>query len=721
MVNILKNQRGQVAIFIALIFQVLFIFFAMIINVGLLVHHKINLQNSVDLAAYYGAMKQAESLNAIAHINYQIRQSWKLLTWRYRQVGTAGNFSAAHPFDKTTKSIRASQTGETNDNNPAYKKFFDMSPFCVTYTPFEPMPPGENTCKRAEDIDVIPLFQPPQVIAPFLGLSVAMRNTANRLLQQATNRCKAFGAWNYITLSRFVTSFVMDQAEKKLLMRHIALGVSEKEDDIRDLDGDSVKVGIDRTLRNNLTAANRDRLSFKVYNPLGTAECGGRDAQHDPPRWLSEVKIFPTFFYTDTSCNTSQVRSDPQSLAFTPKHGMDPEIDPDQRALIQYYQAFVSGAQAPPFNFSMGYEKNPWCMAYVGVSAKTQPRIPFSPIDDVVLEARAYAKPFGGKIGPWFGNRWPRGPAGGNAQSEGERTDDLLPIRARDFASLGPNDINNFKRVANYSKYPGDIYGMKSYLTLGQFGKAIFAMDPKWRTATYAFTGNAGLQGSINPNDPSMNPDNAHAPNFNHWAHLGMPFEIEGHGDILAYDDLTKSRNPMRELELVGIAPDIFDITYYSIEPDYYNMYFKRIRDGYLPKKTGYNFIPRSDLGSRVGDAELQDFSVKKQMAVVQKMTQGTFAVDVATALTYLVTKVEQLLTAWSGKSLLDYSIDPQSFGKCAQTPLEKFPTSGDCLGPGRTGYSVKLISEDYLKSTLPLGGPGVPPDRILNPPPANF
>ena len=68
----LSNSRGQAAIFVALIFNVLFVFFAMAINVGLVVHDKINLQNSADLAAYYAASKQAEMLNVIAHQNYQI-------------------------------------------------------------------------------------------------------------------------------------------------------------------------------------------------------------------------------------------------------------------------------------------------------------------------------------------------------------------------------------------------------------------------------------------------------------------------------------------------------------------------------------------------------------------------------------------------------------------------------------------------------------------------
>ena len=69
------DQSGQIAIFVALIFQVLFVFFAMSINVALVVHDKINLQNSVDLAAYYMAQRQAEVLNVMAHQNYAIRQT----------------------------------------------------------------------------------------------------------------------------------------------------------------------------------------------------------------------------------------------------------------------------------------------------------------------------------------------------------------------------------------------------------------------------------------------------------------------------------------------------------------------------------------------------------------------------------------------------------------------------------------------------------------------
>src|SRR5687767_7386007 len=110
--RILHNETGQMALFIALIFQVLFVLFAMVINIGLIVHDKINLQNSVDLAAYYAASKQAESMNMIAHINYQMRQDYKLLAWRFRVLGSFGLIDPiVHP------GATGSQTGAIADED----------------------------------------------------------------------------------------------------------------------------------------------------------------------------------------------------------------------------------------------------------------------------------------------------------------------------------------------------------------------------------------------------------------------------------------------------------------------------------------------------------------------------------------------------------------------------------------------------------------------------
>lgn len=103
----------------------------MIVNVGLLVHHKINLQNSVDLAAYYGAMRQAEMLNAMSHVNYQIRQSWKLAAWRYRMFGAGGDRTDGNPYDfDGSKAIRPGlETLEGEHPAGAKSAFFESLHF----------------------------------------------------------------------------------------------------------------------------------------------------------------------------------------------------------------------------------------------------------------------------------------------------------------------------------------------------------------------------------------------------------------------------------------------------------------------------------------------------------------------------------------------------------------------------------------------------------------
>ncbi len=721
------NEKGQVAIFVALIFQLLFLFFAMIINVGLLIHHKINLQNSVDLAAYYGAMKQGESLNAIGHINYQIRQSWKLLSWRYRQLGTAGNFSV-HPFNKPNVEIckAADCSAEAVSPDPQFKLFYEAPAFCITYVPFRPMPKNENTCRESENGRKIPLFQAPRVYAPFIGSSQVLKSMAEAFLKSMDNRCKIFGPMNYVLLGRFVLAFSKDQAEKKLLMRHLARGLSESKHDFFDLDGESGKDGMIETLERNMTGPNKEGYNrnsdVEIFNALGSDECNssGTDT-YSPPKFLSEVKIYPAFTYTDTSC---QKEKNIETVVRMFDDGINNNF-PDSYGngsgafdkFVDLVKPYVSYYPPAPYNYSLGYEKNPWCMSYVGIAAKTTPKIPFAPLGGVTLKARAFAKPFGGKIGPWYGDSWPvTSPR--SVDSEGHRADNLLPPRVEDFASLGPAN-SDFRRFANYSKYPGDKFGLKSRLTLGQWGKAIYGLDKLFRVGAYSDNTNTGA-------GYDQNPDNADAPNFAHWNDVGLDFKDTKHGDILAWDDKIRGKNPMRRLETIAIAPDLFDITYYSIEGDFFNLYFKRIRDGFLVKRPGYDYLPRSDLGSRVGDSSLESFSIKDQMAVVREASLQSNRLEISNKLTYVVVppdanqggnKIAPLLTSWVGKSISDYSLSREVFAHCDTPPAADSPTSGNCVGPGRTGYSVKLVSEDYLKSTSqPIGGPGTT-GRIKNPP----
>ncbi|WP_413559079.1 TadE/TadG family type IV pilus assembly protein [Bdellovibrio sp. HCB209] len=716
----LRNRKGQVALFVALVFQILFIFFAMVINVGLLVHHKINLQNSVDLAAYYGAMKQAENMNAIAHINYQIRQSWKLLAWRYRMIGTAGDFSE-HPLDKNGRVLTLRQgSAETDDINQSAKDFYDAPSFCATYVPFKPMPDGENTCRDLKNNSGVRIMDATRPIGVFHSINVTMTTISETLRNRAFERCQYFGAFNYRLLAQYVVGYNIDQGDRMLLIAALSRSMSNTTEDFYDLDGDSVKKGIENTLSNNLTSANRNGgLKFKVYNSFGAEGCNNPATDELPAKWLVPVRIAPAFNYIDTICDrsASRIDPDPKELASDPNNWpieVKNNAAHSLRKEIEELSQFVGLRQKieDPYNYSMGVEKNPWCMAYVGVSATTRPNIPFSPLGTVELTARAYFKPFGGRMGPWYESQWP---SGSDKSSGGGKMDENLPPRIFDTSNIGnPRDPT---RAGNYSRFVGDQYGLKSRNLLFQFGRAIFKLDPTWSN------GRSRDQADFSDG----------APNFDHWKQL--PFEFSkkngGNGDLLAWSEEKKAPSRFRNLELLAVLPDQFDMAYYSIEPDFYHNYFLRIKDKFIPKVVpGFDKAVRPDIGYhkdyKQGDVNLNEFSVKDQYKVLKDREIQELSLDIDQKLTYLSKDWKNVLTGWADKSLIDYSLDTNKLGKCSiepvysgETPVP--PTTGNCIVGGTTGYSVKMISSDYLNSELQLGGDNSGKAKIKNPPPSDF
>lgn len=721
----LRNSKGQVALFIALIFQVLFLFFAMVINVGLLVHHKINLQNSVDLAAYYGAMKQAEGMNVIAHTNYQIRQSWKLLAWRYRMLGSAGDFTE-HPFSKQTKRL---QNGDDDAINPAQEGFYNAPAFCITYIPFKPMPPDENTCKDIRNLSGIKVFNVPGVMIDLPGVSNAVRNLSALLRDKAFQRCKDFGSFNYIMLGKFAVAYNIDQANRMLLMSYLshAMSPDSPTSDFYDIDGASVVTGMKKTLLNNLTAANRASIGdadFKTYNSLGDSRCNKVGvAPGAPAKWLTPIKIMPGFVYTDTECNPGDGSIRPLKKIMGTEEGNLPkhwkETPTDLQVAIKEIIPFI-GMRNPLeniYNFSLGVEKNPWCMPYVGASAVARPKIPFSPFGTVELKARAFYKPFGGRIGPWFYEKWVSRDTPGKGSGPGGRIDPNISPRIHDVGNVGdPTDPN---RAPNFSRFVGDEIGLKSRRALFQYGRSIYSLDPGWAQQ-------AGLSSGLAVGAPGQDD----SPNFEHWRHIPFQFYEKGESqDILAWDSEKNQPSRMRELELSAILPDAYDLAYYSIEPNFYHTYYKRIRDGFLKGPgAGYYGEKKEFLGDigthkgyQSGGINYDEFSVKDQYLVVEKSPHLKAQVDIANKLTYISTKWEEVLTGWAPQDLMNYSISANKFGKCSSYPKEGVPTSGNCAAGGSTGYSVKMVSSDFLKAEIPnIGGEGVS-GPILNPPPDDF
>jgi len=239
------KQRGQMAIFVALIFQILFIFFALAINIGLVVHDKINLQNATDLAAYYAAQKQAEMLNAIDHTNYQIRQSWKLLNWRYYVLGSMGSLDPRHPT-------------LPNTNNPMSEKEWITETFapsvCINYGPNWADSGNDNTCKSQNfefkniEVPIIPYPDPLSFL--FMGF---VKNVQGKI----ANTCNGYAGLNWLFASWIYVAYFQDQRSRKFLIRALAENLARPADKMVDLNGDSVAVGAQNTFFKNLTTTNK--------------------------------------------------------------------------------------------------------------------------------------------------------------------------------------------------------------------------------------------------------------------------------------------------------------------------------------------------------------------------------------------------------------------------------------------------------------------------------
>lgn len=714
------------AIFFALIFQVLFVMFAMVINIGLLVHHKINLQSSVDLAAYYGAAKQAETLNAIAHINYQIRQSWKLLTWRYRILGMGGDQGgslsgsvapdnvAGNPYRITSQSLFLGNERPLDGLDASEKNANLASAFCISYQPFQPNPADESLCLDTllKTTDRINLFQPPPVIAGFIGLSSVARAVAMQALAAIQERCKFAGEKNYVMLARYAASYAFDQGDRKQTIVQLAKMISDKTDDFKQIDGGSAREGIINTLKNNLSIANRQSITeessqIKIFNALAHDQCNSSGVpQGAPPKFLSEVMLAPAFFYLDSKCTSLAIEREIRNLSASNLPYNRPSLDQEIQELSKYVDSL-----APPYNASVGFEKNPWCMSYIRVEATTAPKIPFSPLGDVKLQAVGYAKPFGGRIGPWYHKTWqPQAPTSQGGPND--RIDPMLPPRIVYGGQIpDPKDVT---RVPNHSRFPGDKLGVVSRNTRGRFTRMLYGLgeaqtnkNTQWQKA------------------PELSYAGDKSPHYDQWSHIADISIIKDKRDSLAWGMASNGYPAMRDLEVAAIAPDLFDITYYSIEPDFYHNYY----NGKLSKlfTTGSEaFILRLDHGGRMNEEKrVQEFSVKDQVDVLKKMGQA-LEIDVQpndvgykAGLTYFVTDPNHVLTSWIAKDLVDYDIDSERFGKCKVQPLSGEPNPGNCVEGGRTGFSVKLVSEDFIYADdLKLGGDGASAGSIKNPPP---
>lgn len=672
--RIARGESGQMAVFIALIFQVLFVFFAMVINVGLIVHDKINLQNAVDLGAYYAAQRQAEMLNEIAHLNYQIRQDYKLLAWRLRVLGNMGRPN--HPASPN-------YSGPTGDTLVANPLIADYPQFCVVHPDWKEhrefaANPNENVCLQTPAVAIPNIPRLPVIIDTF-GVNQRIASMFDSYRAAFGKGCDVRGPRNWLFGGRALFAFRRSVAARKAMVYAVSHNVSMPleaggQNVFRDLQVQSVYEGMRKTIEKNLTQANRTGgLNIEAVNGLAHPNCGIVDPA-GYPQWLSEIHMDPYLVYLHYISSSGGCTPETRVMSNYPNHPAIDAGDPDRVVRM------MADGEPPgnnPLRSSRGFEKNPWCMAYVGVRATSNPRKPFSPFGSPIqLSARSFAAPFGGRVGPWDRTGWS---AVSRFSNSGDMTDPLVVPRTPPGTTVGDRQ-GRPEYVPNYSRYPGDKLGLKSASALA--------------TTKGPLAGAKALMGGTLT--------------LAHYEHFNT---IAQNGDPIAWSANTNARSPLGNAEIIAAAPDLFDITYYSVEPDYYgNFYYKsmpgqreRIDPGRLPNQF-------SDLGSHLGHPTQEKFSVQDQVALSAPVARDTAF--------WLIRDWRHVLTGWSQQGAVDFSF-PSDFGRCGRSPDKNGgepATLGNCIVGGRSGYSVRLVHREFLRfNSHRLGGTDGGTGPLLN------
>ena len=778
-----RGRSGQIAVFVVLIFQVLFVFFAFALNVALVVHDKINLQNSIDLAALYGAQKQAEVLNVLAHINFQMRQNFKLLTFRYRVVGSVtfnkgpspagGEFwcpfsinppgtpniykychRSSMPFPPGgTSTGFAGVTVTTIGPPPSTIRPCDGSPYgpdycdanyfvCVSSSIWRGRGPNMDTstnhCKHLETA-LQPVVSFPIVPGnPLIGPAIDLLDQNMDLADTLAAKCRYEGIYNWLTTQMFLGHFRLDQKDRKSMIREIynrTLQIG------RDLDGNLIRDGALKTFEKNLTYTNRKNFPKDKHNLLVTFNSPESKTFKD---FFKAIEVYPVLEYLDfpTLPDHSIVNSDSGNCGQSKRvtHFNLPKRAPYPPPFTNSYKSFMDAwkwlfalstragtvitppppPSDPPLVFvkdvnkgplvpmALGYERNlPGDgVFYYGLSVTLEYSTAYPLFfpglagGGLKLKASAFAKPFGGRMGPNY--------------SQGEEDPLIKPIHIKTGNSnFVPG--NPYLLKPNYSRYPGDEWGL---------------IHREVHENYYLKQLDGGYPSSLNP-----------------WPFDIIYFSHLYGGDPLAYEgQRAKHRLFLRMMELMAVAPDLYDLTYYSPLNQYMTAYFPRIchllTGRACPDDRRDISIGNVSYGGATVEVFLRGdfgFPYTKEYARLNKSNFNSFTplspfyfnlgktgfVDTHLGSVgpskfinpgkapWLAKDPAHFLTAWApvtAKARYDkYDFPDQVFGKCqgvAKTEDDHHIPTG-CAEGGRSGYSVKLISCETA--------------RALEPPPPNF
>ena len=401
---------------------------AFVINIGLFVKAKINLQNATDAAAYAGASVQARQLSKIAYLNWEMRNVYKEWLYKYYVVGNLNIKDVENPPGSGAMKFQLDLDEDVLSGDKTYDQF-NIPAVCIHLSGSK-----TNICKRYS-IPGLPEFG--SSILP--GAEEASRAFMDTLISTKVNDCIdrsrlnmiVANNWTYNVLGNSMDDSLAGQGPAVLSDRQgawprameLALRIRNLEY-VMNRSAEQGKICISGST--NLTNCSRAITDIEQEKKLGNERIVkafysgyrnlGNEDDSEMKATFTLTELPPKVVKYDSDSNASNLLI-PNKSNFREKQWVDLKLMMVNYAI--FYAAMIpranrstSGAcdvskvAIPVPGYPLGFYKDPEVLTYYAVKGEAEFVGMFNPFTEEAVKLQAYsaAKPMGGRIGPMLFN-----------------------------------------------------------------------------------------------------------------------------------------------------------------------------------------------------------------------------------------------------------------------------------------------------------------------------
>lgn len=421
-----QDEQGQISIFFSASLVVMITIVAFVINIGLFVKAKINLQNATDAAAFSGAAVQSRQLSKIAYLNWEMRNIYKEWLYKYYVIGNLNIKDVENPSGDGAMSFRLEpdidvlKVGPDRIVNDAY----NIPTVCIHIAGSQ-----TNICKRYS-VPGLPEFGSTDLP----GASEASRVFMDTLISTKVNDCIDRTRLNMLVANTWTYNVLADDFDQSLSGRAPAILADrqgawpravELAMRIRNLESIMNRPPVTNPICNTgsttLTSCQESVTSLENELRLGNERTVkafysgyrnlGNETDNEMKNSFTLTEIPPKEYFRENDTNNSNLLL-PATSAAKRKYFVDLKLMMANLAI--FYAALIpraddktSGAcdiskvALPVPGYPLGFYKNPDVLTYYAVRGEAEFVGMFNPFGQPVkLTAYAAAKPFGGRVGP---------------------------------------------------------------------------------------------------------------------------------------------------------------------------------------------------------------------------------------------------------------------------------------------------------------------------------